>query len=96
MDGALTVQPSTLAVPPARNAAASSMHSPPASAEATRVSSLSPAFARPGCVTEVEVAVGELLQTEMLGERGREEQPRIGHQAVVVEGDVYPVGVARC
>ena len=47
-------------------------------------------------VTEVEVAVGELLQTEMLGERGREEQPRIGHQAVVVEGDVYPVGVARC
>ena len=32
----------------------------------------------------------------MLGERGREEQPRIGHQAVVVEGDVYPVGVARC
>ena len=33
MDGALTVQPSTLAVPPARNAAASSMHSPPASAD---------------------------------------------------------------
>ena len=61
--------------------------------EATRVSSLSPAFARP--VTEVEVAVGELLQTEMPGERGREEQPRIGHQAVVVEGDVYPVGVAH-
>ena len=49
----------------------------------------------PRRVTEVEVAVGELLQTEMLGERGREEQPRIGHQAVVVEGDVYPVGVAR-
>ena len=47
-------------------------------------------------VTEVEVAVGELLQTEMLGERGREQQARIGHQAVVVEGDVYPVGVARC
>ena len=45
----------------------------------------------PRRVTEVEVAVGELLQTEMLGERGREEQPRI----VVVEGDVYPVGVAR-
>ena len=40
----------------------------------------------PRRVTEVEVAVGELLQTEMLGERGREEQPRIGHQAVVVEG----------
>ena len=49
----------------------------------------------PRRVTEVDAAVGELLQTEMLGERGREEQPRIGHQAVVVEGDVYPVGVAR-
>ena len=48
VDGALTVQPSTLAVPPARNASASSMQSPPASAEATRVSSLSPAFAQPG------------------------------------------------
>ena len=50
----------------------------------------------PRRVTEVDATVGELLQTEMLGERGREEQPRIGHQAVVVEGDVYPVGVARC
>ena len=80
MDGALTVQPSTLAVPPARNAAASSMQSPPASAEATRVSSLSPAFAPPPRVTEVEVAVGELLQTEMLGERGREGSSPHRHQ----------------
>jgi hypothetical protein len=35
-------------VPPARSAAASSMQSPPASAEATSVPSLSPVFARPG------------------------------------------------
>ena len=96
MDGALTVQPSTLAVPPARNAAASSMHSPPASAEATRVSSLSPAFRPPRRVTEVEVGVRQFTEAEPASERGREEQPRIGHQAVVVEGDVYPVGVARC
>ena len=93
VDGAFTVQPSTLAVPPARNAAASSMHSPPASAEAMRVSSFVAGVRPPRRVTEV--AVGELLQTEMLGERGREEQPRIGYQAVVVEGDVYPLGVAR-
>ena len=47
-------------------------------------------------VTEVDAAVGELLQTEMLGERGREQQARVVHEAVVVEGDVYPLGVTRC
>ena len=38
----------TLTVPPARSASASSMQSPPAKAEATSVSILSPVFARPG------------------------------------------------
>ena len=42
VDGALTTQPMAPAVPPVRNTSASSMKSPPASAEATRVSSLSP------------------------------------------------------
>ena len=49
----------------------------------------------PRRVTEVDAAVGELLQTEMLGERGREEQPRIGHQAVVVEGRLKLVEAGR-
>ena len=48
VDGALTTQPMAPAVPPMRNTSASSMQSPPASAEATRVSILSPVFARPG------------------------------------------------
>ena len=48
VDGALTVQPMAPAVPPARNASASAMQSPPASAEATRVTILSPVFAWPG------------------------------------------------
>ena len=48
VDGALTAQPSTCSVPPARSASVSSMQSPPANADATRVSSLSPALARPG------------------------------------------------
>ena len=48
VDGALTTQPSTRSVPPARCASASSMQSPPANADATRVRNLSPAFARPG------------------------------------------------
>ena len=44
---------------------------------------------------EVEVGVDELLQTEMLGERGRQQQPRVGHQAVVVEGRFNPVEAMR-
>ena len=44
---------------------------------------------------EVEVGVDELLQTEMLGERGRQQQPRVGHQAVVVEGRFKPVEAVR-
>ena len=47
VDGALTTQPSAPAVPPVRNASASSMQSPPASAEATRVMILAPVLARP-------------------------------------------------
>ena len=46
MDGALTVPPRVRAVPPARNTSASSMQSPPARAEATRVITLSPVPAR--------------------------------------------------
>ena len=48
VDGALTVPPRVRAVPPVRNTSASSMQSPPASADATRVSILSPVFALPG------------------------------------------------
>ena len=91
MDGAFTVQPSTLAVPPARRSVvvdALAARERRGDQGQQLVAGVRP----PRRVTEVEVAVGELLQTEMLGERGREEQPRIGHQAVVVEGDLYPVG----
>ena len=48
VDGALTTQPSSCSVRPARSASVSSMQSPSASADATRVSSLSPALALPG------------------------------------------------
>ena len=48
VDGALTVQPMAPAVRPVRNTSASSMQSPPASADATSVSTLSPGWARPG------------------------------------------------
>ena len=48
VDGALTTQPMVPAVPPVRNTSASSMQSPPASADATSVITLSPVLARPG------------------------------------------------
>ena len=50
VEGALTVPARTRAVPPARNASASSMQSPPASADATKVTILSPVLARPGAL----------------------------------------------
>ena len=48
VNGAFTVHPSTRSVPPARSASASSMQSPPASADATSVMILAPVLARPG------------------------------------------------
>ena len=37
--------------------------------------------------------VYESPQTQMLGEGGRQDQPGIGHQAVVVKDDADAVGV---
>ena len=39
------------------------------------------------------MTVDEFMQTQVLGEGGRKEQPSIGHQAVVVERDLDAVGV---
>ena len=95
VDGAFTVQSRTPAVPPARNASASSMQSPPASAEAIRVIILSPAFARPRRIPQVEVMVNQLTQAEIQGQGGRKEQPGIVDQAVVVEGNLDAVEVLK-
>ena len=39
------------------------------------------------------MVVDEFTQTQVMGEGDREEQPGIGHQAVVVEGDLNAVGM---
>ena len=96
MDGALTTQPMVPAVPPVRNASASSMQLPPASAEATSVISLSPVLARPGALPQVQVPVNQFGQAQMPAQRGWQDQPSIGRQAVVVEGDLDAVGVVIC
>ena len=69
------------------------MQSPPAMAEATRVIILSPVFARPGAPPESRWLPEELGQAKAQGKGGGKDQPGIGHQAVVVEGDLDPVGV---
>ena len=43
--------------------------------------------------TQIQVPVNQLGQTQVQGEGGRQDQPGIGHQAAVVEGDLDPVGV---
>ena len=81
-----------------RNTSASSMQSPPASADAIRVSILSPMFARvrpPRRISKVNVVVDEFTQTQVLGQGDRKDQPGIGHQAVVVEGDLNAVGMVK-
>ena len=44
-------------------------------------------------IAEVQVPVNQLGQTQVQGQGGRQDQPGIGHQAAVVEGDLDPVGV---
>ena len=94
MDGALTVPPRVQAVPPVRNTSASSMQSPPTSAEATSVIILSPVFARPGARPRSRwLWVNEFpAGPDAPGEGGRQEQTGIGHQAVIVKDDTDTVG----
>ena len=39
------------------------------------------------------MVVDQLGQAQAPGQGGRKDQPGIGHQAVIVEGDLDPVGV---
>ena len=47
----------------------------------------------PGGIAQVEALPDEFRQAEMPGQGGRKDQPGIGHQAVIVEGDADAVGV---
>ena len=49
----------------------------------------------PRRIAQVEVMVNQFTQTQALGEGDRKEQPGIGHQAVVVEGDLDAVGMVK-
>jgi len=40
----------------------------------------------PGSVSQIDVVVEQLPQAEVLGQRGRQDEPGVGHQSLVVEG----------
>ena len=69
------------------------MQSPPTSADAARVIILSPVFARPGHIAQVEALLDEFTQTQVLGEGHRKDQPWIIYQTVVIKGDLNSVWV---
>ena len=50
----------------------------------------------PRRIAQVQVMVNQFTQTQVLGQRDRKEQPSIGHQAAVVEGDLDAVGMVIC
>ncbi len=52
---------------------------------------LVPGVGPPRCAAQVEMAVDQLAEPEVVGQGGRQEEPRVGHQAVVVEGRREPV-----
>ena len=52
---------------------------------------MSPGFARPGALPRSTTS----SRRPRLGQRDRKEQPRIGHQAAVVEGDLDAVGMVK-
>ena len=49
----------------------------------------------PRRIAQVQVMVNQFTQTQVLGQRDRKEQPSIGHQAAVVEGDLDAVGMVK-
>ena len=71
------------------------MQSPPASADAARVIILSPVLARPRGIAQVNVAVHQFTQAQVVAQGDRQQQPRIGHQAVIIKGNVDAVGLRR-
>ena len=54
---------------------------------------LVPRVGPPRGIAQVKVMVNQFGQAEMPGQGGGKEQPGIGHQAAVVEGDTNTVGV---
>ena len=48
-----------------------------------------------GRIPQVNVAVHQFTQAQVVGQGDRQQQPRIGHQAVIIKGNVDAVGVLK-
>ena len=46
-------------------------------------------------ISQINAALHQLAQSQMMGQRDRQDQPSIGHQAMIVEGDLDAVGLLR-
>src|SRR6266542_5580544 len=92
VEGAITRWPSTWLVAPQRKRSASSIQSAPASIACTRVNSLRPGWGRAGPLAQVDQLIGGLLDAQRLGQRGRQQQPRVGDGVGVVKAAVELVG----
>ena len=44
---------------------------------------------------EIKMLVDQLAQAQMVSQGGRQEEPRVGHQAIIVEGRVEAVEAVR-
>jgi hypothetical protein len=84
----MTRWPSTWLVAPQRSRSASSMQSAPASIAWTRVNSFAPRMGGASPLAQIDHLLGGLLDAQPLGQRGRQQQPRVGDGMGVVKGDV--------
>ena len=46
-------------------------------------------------ISQVNMVVHQLAQSQMMGQSDRKDQPSIGHQAMIVEGDLDAVGMLQ-
>jgi hypothetical protein len=83
--------PRTASVRPVRRASASSLHSPPATAQWMSVIALMPALARPGA-SQGWHGRHRACQPQMLGKSGRRHHPRVGHQIQLRRATVRQTG----
>ena len=44
-------------------------------------------------VSRVNVAIRQLAQSQVMGQGGGQEQPRISHQSLIIKGNVDAVGL---
>ena len=93
VDGALAVKPSTRAVPSVRNTSASVDAVVASQRRSHQRDHLVAGVGSAWGATQVEVPVNQLRQVQIPAQRGWQDQPSIGHQAVVVEGDLDAVGM---